>query len=277
MRALMFPPYGLRPQRSPHGRKPPRVSSCSAMWLGWSAAGRHDQHQGNGETEGSKPRAVSLPRQRAAQGAGLGTCRYERDGVLLCWCTARLGTDSLTTRCSWAFHSTPGRADWLRGTLFPIQEQAQRAGTRMDLRGIFEADEQGRFWYHDRPCPSPTPSHDGPVGELFARATPRLAAPRTLHYMLRAPACAGPRQSLSLREQGTTSTMTPSRRAPLALDRETAFRPMSGEGHLDPCPPRRRPPGGGFRLRSSRRRACRAMTARRGQSPDFVEALAPRG
>lgn len=72
---------------------------------------------------------------------------------------------------------------------YPIQEQAQ-GQDKMDLRGVFEADEQGRYWY-TTVLPKPyTVPYDGPVGELLRAGNRHAWRPAHLHYIVRAPGMA---------------------------------------------------------------------------------------
>lgn len=69
---------------------------------------------------------------------------------------------------------------------YPIQEQAQ-GQDKMDLRGVFEADAQGRYWY-TTVLPKPyTVPYDGPVGELLRAGQRHAWRPAHLHYIVRAP------------------------------------------------------------------------------------------
>lgn len=67
---------------------------------------------------------------------------------------------------------------------YPIQEEDQ---DKYDLRGIFEADEQGRYYY-TTVLPKPyTVPYDGPVGELLRAGDRHAWRPAHLHYMIRSP------------------------------------------------------------------------------------------
>ncbi|RST84409.1 intradiol ring-cleavage dioxygenase [Aquibium carbonis] len=67
---------------------------------------------------------------------------------------------------------------------YPIQEEGQ---DKYDLRGIFEADEQGRYYY-TTVLPKPyTVPYDGPVGELLRAGDRHAWRPAHLHYMIRSP------------------------------------------------------------------------------------------
>jgi protocatechuate 3,4-dioxygenase beta subunit len=69
---------------------------------------------------------------------------------------------------------------------YPIQEQAQ-GQDKMDLRGVFETDDQGRYWY-TTVLPKPyTVPYDGPVGELLRAGDRHAWRPAHLHYIVRAP------------------------------------------------------------------------------------------
>ena len=108
----------------------------------------------------------------------------ERDGV--CVLVHGKITDSLHNPLPGAVIDT-WQAD-AAGT-YPIQEQAQ-GQDKMDLRGVFEADEQGRFWY-TTVLPKPyTVPYDGPVGELLRAGNRHAWRPAHLHYIVRAPGMA---------------------------------------------------------------------------------------
>lgn len=67
---------------------------------------------------------------------------------------------------------------------YPIQEAGQ---DKYDLRGIFEADDQGRYYY-TTVLPKPyTVPYDGPVGELLRAGDRHAWRPAHLHYMIRSP------------------------------------------------------------------------------------------
>ncbi len=67
---------------------------------------------------------------------------------------------------------------------YPIQEEGQ---DKYDLRGIFEADEQGRYYY-TTVLPKPyTVPYDGPVGRLLRAGDRHAWRPAHLHYMVRSP------------------------------------------------------------------------------------------
>lgn len=66
---------------------------------------------------------------------------------------------------------------------YPIQEEGQ---DKFDLRGIFETDDEGRYYY-TTVLPKPyTVPYDGPVGELLRAGTRHAWRPAHLHYMVRA-------------------------------------------------------------------------------------------
>lgn len=67
---------------------------------------------------------------------------------------------------------------------YPIQEAGQ---DKYDLRGIFEADGEGRYYY-TTVLPKPyTVPYDGPVGELLRAGDRHAWRPAHLHYMIRSP------------------------------------------------------------------------------------------
>lgn len=69
---------------------------------------------------------------------------------------------------------------------YPIQEQDQ-GQDKFDLRGVFEADENGRFYY-TTVLPKPyTVPYDGPVGRLLRAGERHAWRPAHLHYIVRAP------------------------------------------------------------------------------------------
>ncbi len=69
---------------------------------------------------------------------------------------------------------------------YPIQEQDQ-GQDKFDLRGIFETDEQGRYYYTTiLPKPYTVP-YDGPVGDLLRAGNRHAWRPAHLHYIIRAP------------------------------------------------------------------------------------------
>ena len=69
---------------------------------------------------------------------------------------------------------------------YPIQEQ-ERGQDKYDLRGIFETDEEGRYWYTTvLPKPYTVPD-DGPVGDLLRAGKRHNWRAAHLHFMLRAP------------------------------------------------------------------------------------------
>jgi hydroxyquinol 1,2-dioxygenase len=78
--------------------------------------------------------------------------------------------------------STPGRPTVL-GT-YPIQEEGQ---DKYDLRGIFSADDEGRYYY-TTVLPKPyTVPYDGPVGSLLRAGNRHAWRAAHLHYIVRAP------------------------------------------------------------------------------------------
>lgn len=67
---------------------------------------------------------------------------------------------------------------------YPIQEEGQ---DKYDLRGVFEADSQGRYYY-TTVLPKPyTVPYDGPVGKLLRAGNRHAWRAPHLHYILRAP------------------------------------------------------------------------------------------
>lgn len=67
---------------------------------------------------------------------------------------------------------------------YPIQEAGQ---DKYDLRGIFEADGEGRYYY-TTVLPKPyTVPYDGPVGELLRAGNRHAWRAAHLHFMVRAP------------------------------------------------------------------------------------------
>lgn len=66
---------------------------------------------------------------------------------------------------------------------YPIQEEGQ---DKYDLRGVFEADAEGRYYY-TTVLPKPyTVPYDGPVGDLLRAGNRHAWRAAHLHYMLRA-------------------------------------------------------------------------------------------
>lgn len=134
-----------------------------------------------GATEGSNLGPFYLdnaPRKRlGADIAG------EREGVsVLCHGVVR---DTLG-------HALPGaivdtwQADG-SGT-YPIQEAGQ---DKYDLRGIFEADGEGRYYY-TTVLPKPyTVPYDGPVGDLLRAGDRHAWRAAHLHFMIRSPGMRG--------------------------------------------------------------------------------------
>lgn len=69
---------------------------------------------------------------------------------------------------------------------YPIQEQAS-GQDKFDLRAIFEADDQGRYYY-TTVLPKPyTVPYDGPVGVLLRAGDRHAWRPAHLHYIVRHP------------------------------------------------------------------------------------------
>jgi hydroxyquinol 1,2-dioxygenase len=67
---------------------------------------------------------------------------------------------------------------------YPIQETGQ---DKYDLRGIFETDGQGRYYY-TTVLPKPyTVPYDGPVGELLRAGNRHAWRAAHLHFMIRSP------------------------------------------------------------------------------------------
>jgi len=66
---------------------------------------------------------------------------------------------------------------------YPIQEEGQ---DKYDLRGVFKADDQGRYYY-TTVLPKPyTVPYDGPVGKLLRAGNRHAWRAAHLHYMIRA-------------------------------------------------------------------------------------------
>lgn len=66
---------------------------------------------------------------------------------------------------------------------YPIQEEGQ---DKYDLRGMFQTDEAGRYWY-TTVLPKPyTVPYDGPVGELLRAGNRHAWRAAHLHYIIRA-------------------------------------------------------------------------------------------
>lgn len=150
--------------------------------LGWSALVDMINTKG-GATEGSNLGPFYLDNApRKPLGADLSD---ERDGV--CVLVHGKVTDSLHNPLPGAIIDT-WQAD-AAGT-YPIQEQ-EHGQDKMDLRGVFEADENGRFWY-TTVLPKPyTVPYDGPVGELLRAGNRHAWRPAHFHYIVRAPGMAG--------------------------------------------------------------------------------------
>lgn len=69
---------------------------------------------------------------------------------------------------------------------YPIQEQ-EHGQDKMDLRGVFQCDDQGRYYY-TTVLPKPyTVPYDGPVGTLLRAGDRHAWRPAHLHYIVRAP------------------------------------------------------------------------------------------
>lgn len=132
-----------------------------------------------GATEGSNLGPFYLDNApRKALGADLAD---DRDGVTVL--VHGKVTDSLHNPLPGAIVDT-WQAD-AAGT-YPIQEQAQ-GQDKYDLRGIFEADETGRYYY-TTVLPKPyTVPYDGPVGKLLRAGNRHAWRACHLHYIVRAP------------------------------------------------------------------------------------------
>lgn len=130
-----------------------------------------------GATEGSNLGPFYLDKApRKALGADLSD---ERDGVGVL--VHGKITDTLRNPVPGAIVDT-WQAD-ASGT-YPIQEQDQ---DKFDLRGIFEADENGRYYY-TTVLPKPyTVPYDGPVGDLLRAGNRHAWRPAHLHFIIRAP------------------------------------------------------------------------------------------
>ena len=69
---------------------------------------------------------------------------------------------------------------------YPIQEQ-EKGQDKYDLRGVFETDAEGRYYY-TTVLPKPyTVPYDGPVGDLLRAGNRHAWRAAHLHYMVRAP------------------------------------------------------------------------------------------
>ena len=132
-----------------------------------------------GATEGSNLGPFYLDKSpRKALGSDLSD---ERDGV--CILVHGKVTDTLHKPLPGAILDT-WQAD-AAGT-YPIQEQEQ-GQDKYDLRGVFEADENGRFYY-TTVLPKPyTVPYDGPVGDLLRAGHRHAWRPAHLHYIVRHP------------------------------------------------------------------------------------------
>ena len=151
--------------------------------LGWSALVDMINSKG-GATEGSNLGPFYLDdAPRKELGAHLAD---GRDGVTVL--VHGKVTDSLHNPLAGAIIDT-WQADGA-GT-YPIQEQEQEQGQdKFDLRGVFETDEQGRYWY-TTVLPKPyTVPYDGPVGELLRAGNRHAWRPAHLHYIIRHPGMA---------------------------------------------------------------------------------------
>ena len=132
-----------------------------------------------GATEGSNLGPFYLDdAPRKALGADLSD---DRDGVSVL-VHGRV-TDSLHNPLPGAVVDT-WQAD-AAGT-YPIQEQAQ-GQDKFDLRGVFETDDRGRYYY-TTVLPKPyTVPYDGPVGDLLRAGNRHAWRPAHLHFIVRAP------------------------------------------------------------------------------------------
>jgi catechol 1,2-dioxygenase len=66
------------------------------------------------------------------------------------------------------------------------QYDVQMPGAKTDLRGIFETDDAGRFWFRTiKPSAYPIPN-DGPVGVLLRSTGRHPYRPAHVHYMIEA-------------------------------------------------------------------------------------------
>jgi protocatechuate 3,4-dioxygenase beta subunit len=132
-----------------------------------------------GATEGSNLGPFYLDKApRKTLGSDLSD---ERDGV--CVLVHGKITDTLHNPLPGAIIDT-WQAD-SSGT-YPIQEQDQ-GQDKFDLRGVFEADDTGRFYY-TTVLPKPyTVPYDGPVGKLLRAGNRHAWRPAHLHYIVRAP------------------------------------------------------------------------------------------
>lgn len=146
--------------------------------LGWSALVDMINTRG-GATEGSNLGPFYLDNApRKALGADLGG---GRKGVTVL--VHGKVTDTLHNPLPGAIVDT-WQAD-SAGT-YPIQEQSQ-GQDKYDLRGIFETDEEGRYYYTTvQPKPYTVP-YDGPVGDLLRAGDRHSWRPAHLHYIVRSP------------------------------------------------------------------------------------------
>ncbi len=146
--------------------------------LGWSALVDMINTKG-GATEGSNLGPFYLEdAPRKPLGADLAG---DRSGVILL-VHGRV-TDTLHRPLAGAIVDT-WQADG-SGT-YPIQEQSQ-GQNKYDLRGVFETDPLGRYWY-TTVLPKPyTVPYDGPVGDLLRAGNRHAWRPAHLHFIVRAP------------------------------------------------------------------------------------------
>ncbi len=146
--------------------------------LGWSALVDMINTKG-GATEGSNLGPFYLEdAPRKPLGADLAG---DRSGVILL-VHGRV-TDTLYRPLAGAIVDT-WQADG-SGT-YPIQEQSQ-GQNKYDLRGVFETDPLGRYWY-TTVLPKPyTVPYDGPVGDLLRAGNRHAWRPAHLHFIVRAP------------------------------------------------------------------------------------------
>ena len=149
--------------------------------LGWSALVDMINTKG-GATEGSNLGPFYLDAApRKALGAHLAG---GREGVAVL--VHGKVTDSLHNPLPGAVVDT-WQAD-ATGT-YPIQEQAQ-GQDKFDLRGVFETDDKGRYWY-TTVLPKPyTVPYDGPVGELLRAGNRHAWRLAHFHFIVRAPGMA---------------------------------------------------------------------------------------
>lgn len=72
--------------------------------------------------------------------------------------------------------------------MYPIQQEGQDP---MDLRGVFEADDQGRYYYTTVLPKSYTVPYDGPTGALLKAGDRHPWRSKHLHYIIGAPKMRG--------------------------------------------------------------------------------------